>query len=71
MLTQRQKAALNEIQAYITEHSYPPTIRELQDRMGVKSSSVAYNYVAALRRKGYLTWLPGSPRTLRILKKEA
>ena len=71
MLSKRQKAALNVIQQYIDERGISPTIREIRDRMGVKAVSTAYNYLLPLKKKGYIDWLQDSPRSIRILRKEA
>lgn len=43
-LTRRQKAILDFIQDFTDVHSYPPTIREIQEGLGISSTSVVdYN----------------------------
>lgn len=52
-LTQRQRAVLDWIKAFIDEHRMPPTVREIGGAFGVKSSSVFY-FLKELERKGAL-----------------
>ncbi|MCB4338737.1 transcriptional regulator [Bacillus subtilis] len=66
-ITDRQFEALQTIEKYIKEKGYPPTYRELMRMLGVTSPSTVKGLLDALRRKEYVTWEAGSPRTLRIM----
>ena len=66
-LTAPQRKTLDVIAAYIAVRSYPPSIREIAEALGVSSHSTAYYHVKALRRKGYIT-VDGGPRTMRIVQ---
>jgi len=44
---------LNWIMDFIQEHSMPPTLREIGDSFGMKSSSV-FDHLKALEQKGYI-----------------
>lgn len=48
------------------EQGYPPTVREIGDRVGI-SLAVAQFHLARLRADGLVTWEPGQSRTLRAL----
>jgi len=53
-LTKRQQEVLDYIRAYITEHGYPPTLRELGSHLGISSTNGVNDHLKALERKGYL-----------------
>lgn len=66
-LTRRQREVLDACLAYTRTHGYPPSLREIQQMVGLQSVSTVYVHVQALERKGYLQRAPGSPRAMRIL----
>lgn len=51
-LTLRQLQLLNSIRNYIAAHRYPPTIRELCDLLGVRSTNGVAEQLRALEKKG-------------------
>lgn len=53
-LTERQREILDFIQARIEEQGYPPTIREIGEVMGIRSTNGVNDHLKALERKGYL-----------------
>lgn len=53
-LTSRQAEVLEIIQQAIEEAGYPPTIRELGLRLGIRSTNGVNDHLKALERKGYL-----------------
>lgn len=69
-ITQKQKAVLEAILAYTKEHKYPPSVRELCDMLNLSSSSTVHGYLERLKIHGLVSWEPGSPRTLRVLREE-
>jgi len=64
-LTQRQKMVLEFIQTTITVDGYPPTLREIGNFMGIRSTNGVNDHLRALERKGYLTRKDMKSRTLR------
>lgn len=54
-LTQRQEHVVKTIKQWIHEHGYPPTIRELGARLGIKSLRGVTTHLDAIARKGHLT----------------
>jgi repressor LexA len=52
------------VRAYIGEHGYPPTVREIANGVGYASSSSAHNAVRVLIDDGRLFGSPG--RSLRL-----
>ena len=53
-LSDRQKNILKYIEAYVDERGYPPSIREIGDRVGISSTSVVDYNLKVLERDGYL-----------------
>jgi repressor LexA len=64
-LTQRQQMVLDFIRQSITDRGYPPTLREIGARMGIRSTNGVNDHVRALERKGYLTREDMKSRALR------
>jgi repressor LexA len=54
-LTARQEQVLRFITDSITDHGYPPTLREIGAHMGIRSTNGVNDHLRALERKGYLT----------------
>jgi len=67
-LTERQKAVLEFIREHIEETGYPPTIREIGDHLGIKSTNGVNDHLKALERKGYLERKTGKSRALKPLR---
>src|ERR671939_670148 len=64
-LTQRQQMVLDFIRQSIADRGYPPTLREIGARMGIRSTNGVNDHLRALERKGYLTREDMKSRTLR------
>lgn len=58
---------LEAIKAYITQHGYPPTVREICDLTGIASTSTVHYQLQRMFADGTLeTDHPGMPRTIRV-----
>ena len=64
-LTQRQQMVLDFIRSSITDRGYPPTLREIGAKMGIRSTNGVNDHLRALERKGYLTREDMKSRALR------
>jgi len=53
-LTSRQQEVLEGIYQIIKEKGYPPTVREIGERLGLRSSCTVQRHLEALERKGYI-----------------
>src|SRR5690242_11107164 len=51
-LSERQKNILKYIEEYVEERGYPPSIREIGDRVGISSTSVVDYNLRVLEREG-------------------
>ena len=66
-LTKRQAAVLDFIIEHIEEWGYPPTIREIGDHLGIKSTNGVNDHLKALERKAYLERQDAKSRALKPL----
>src|SRR5450631_2439500 len=64
-LTQRQQMVLDFIKQSIVDRGYPPTLREIGARMGIRSTNGVNDHLRVLERKGYLTREDMKSRALR------
>src|SRR6476620_614219 len=53
-LTDRQRAVLEYISQSIERRGYPPTLREIGEHMGIRSTNGVNDHLKALEKKGYL-----------------
>ncbi len=67
-LTERQRAVLDFISSSIERRGYPPTLREIGNHLGIRSTNGVNDHLRALERKGYLTREDMKSRTLRLLR---
>lgn len=66
-LTKRQRAVLDYIWRTIRENGYPPTLREIGEELGIRSTNGVNDHLKALERKGYLIREDLKSRALRVL----
>lgn len=63
--TERQRRILDIIRAFTAERGYPPSVREIGQRVGLSSSSTIHAHLKALERRGLISRDPTKPRALR------
>jgi repressor LexA len=69
-LTKRQAQTLDFIRLSIEERGYPPTLREIGESMGIRSTNGVNDHLRALERKGYLRREDMKSRALRLVSQE-
>lgn len=69
-LTKRQAQTLDFIRQSIEERGYPPTLREIGESMGIRSTNGVNDHLRALERKGYLSREDMKSRALRLVSRE-
>jgi repressor LexA len=68
MLTKAGERVLNEIIKYIKANQIAPSVRELTDLTGLRSTSNVHTHLNNLERDGYIKKHPTLPRTIIVLK---
>jgi repressor LexA len=66
-LTKRQEQTLDYIRQSIEQRGYPPTLREIGEYMGIRSTNGVNDHLRALERKGYLRREDMKSRALRVV----
>ena len=67
-LTERQEKILAFIKRSIVEQGYPPTIREIGEHFGIRSTNGVNDHLKALERKGYLVRGELKSRALSVIE---
>ena len=67
-LTKRQSQTLDFIRRSINERGYPPTLREIGEHMGIRSTNGVNDHLRALERKGYLRREDMKSRALKLVE---
>src|SRR3954465_3544463 len=65
-LTPRQQRVLTVIRDSIESRGYPPSMREIGERVGLTSSSSVAHQLRVLEEKGFLKRDPNRPRALSV-----
>lgn len=68
IMTNAEKKVYNAIWSYQKKHGYPPTIRDIMQITGHRSSSSVHSLIKNLENKGYIKRNHNSPRAIQILK---
>jgi repressor LexA len=62
--TEKQQRILEVIRSFTAEQGYPPSVREIGERVGLSSSSTVQSHLKTLERRGLLKRDPTKPRAL-------
>lgn len=63
----RQKEIYQFIKQSLQEKGYPPSVREIGQAIGLKSSSTVHGYLARLEASGLIRRDPSKPRAIDVL----
>lgn len=66
-LTNKQEAVLRVIKKTIADKGYPPTVREIGNKVGLSSSATTQFHICKLAEKGYLKKDNTKNRTIELL----
>lgn len=66
-LTEAQQELYDWLVEYIRERRHAPSIRQMMRAMNLKSPAPIQSRLEHLKAKGYIEWLEGKARTIRIL----
>lgn len=66
-LSDKQKEILEYIKEALLKRGYPPTVREICEKVHLKSTSSVHAHLNALEKKGYIRRDPSKPRAIEIV----
>lgn len=66
-ITDKQKEILEFIKACILKKGYPPTVREICEKVQLKSTSSVHSHLEQLEKNGYIRRDPTKPRAIEIV----
>lgn len=66
-LTKRQEEILQFIKNEIRTRGYPPSVREIGEAVGLKSSSTVHSHLCQLEEKGVIRRDPAKPRAIEVI----
>lgn len=66
-LTRQERRILEYIVDYLRRHTYQPSIRDIGQRFGIKSTKTVAEHLQSLARKGYLVREGARSRALKLL----
>ena len=66
-ITEKQMKVLEYVKEQIKKNGYAPSVREICQALGLKSTSTVHGYLARLQKKGLIQKAALKPRTIRIM----
>ena len=69
-LTEKQERVLNFIKKHIHEAGYPPTVREIAEKLGMAGPNSAKKFLDILERKGCIRRTAKSSRAIELLEEK-
>ena len=66
-LTSRQQQVLDIVTGFITEYGYPPSLRQIGEKLGVNGTLGVMKHLEHLENKGYIRRQGGSSRSIALV----
>ena len=66
-ISAKQRQILDYLKAEVKDKGYPPSVREICQAVGLKSTSTVHGHLARLEKKGLIRRDPTKPRAIEIL----
>ncbi len=70
-LTDRQREILELIKVTVATRGYPPSVREIGERLGLRSPSTVHSHLSTLVAGGFLRRDPSKPRAIEVVDVES
>ena len=65
-ISQKQQEILEYLKEVILKRGYPPTVREICEKVKLKSTSSVHSHLETLEKRGYIKRDPSKPRAIEI-----
>ena len=69
-LTKKQEEIYEYIKDHVQKRNYPPSVRDICAKVGLKSTSSVFTYLNDLEKLGLIRKDPAHPRAIEILNRE-
>ena len=69
-LTKQQQRVFDFITLYREKRGYPPSVREICEATGLKSTATVHGHLSRIERKGYIVRDPQKPRAISVPAKK-
>ena len=66
-ITNKQREVLEYLKQQVLQKGYPPSVREICDAVGLKSTSSVHSHLEALEKNGYIRRDATKPRAIEII----
>ena len=66
-ITKKQAEILNYLKSEIINKGYPPSVREICNAVGLRSTSSVHAHLGTLEKNGYIRRDPTKPRAIEIV----
>ena len=66
-INKNQEKILSFIKLMVAEKGYPPSVREICQGVGIRSTSTVHNHLEKLEKAGLIRKDPAKPRAIEIL----
>ncbi len=66
-LTDRQQEALDFLREYLSQHGFPPSLREISSHLNIVGTNGAIRHLEALEKKGYISRKAKDSRSITLL----
>jgi len=66
-INEKQQKILDFLNEQIEKNGYPPSVREICNAVGFKSTSTVHSYLEKLRKQGLIQKDPSKPRALKVI----
>lgn len=67
-LTDKQRKILDIVKEFINKNGYSPSVREICKIANLNSPATVCTHLNNLKEKGYISWVDGKVRTIRVLE---
>ncbi len=67
-LSEKQRRILDFIRNELLNKGYPPSVREICEAVGLRSTSTVHGHLERLEKKGYIRRDPTKPRAIEIME---
>lgn len=67
-ISKKQTEILEYLKIQVIDKGYPPSVREICDAVGLKSTSTVHSHLRQLESKGFIKRDPTKPRAIEILE---